>query len=202
MKTVITIARLLSAVFRPTYYPTVGLIILLTMTYLNLLPLAFRLWVVAMTYVFTVVLPSLGVLAYRKARGWSRGDLRHQHKRVVPYALHLLCYGCCMYIMTALHLPRFMVAVIIVSLLIQLSCVVVNIWYKVSMHSAGSGGVIGALLAYSSLFGFNPVWWLCTAILVSGLVMTSRMLLRQHTLWQVTCGTAIGIMCGVAGVLL
>ena len=95
-----------------------------------------------------------------------------------------------------------MMAVIIVSLLIQLVCVVVNVWYKISMHSAGTGGVIGALLAYSMLFGFNPIWWLCGAILLSGLVMTSRMVLRQHTLWQVLGGTLAGVACGIVGVLL
>ena len=202
MRSIVVISRLLSTLFRPVYYPMVGMFILFTMTYLNLLPLTFRLWVLGMVYVFTVAMPSLGVLMYRKIQGWHPHELRHQGKRAVPYSIYLLCYGSCMYVMSALHLPRFMMAVIIVSLLIQLVCVIVNVWYKISMHSAGTGGVIGALLAYSMLFGFNPIWWLCGAILLSGLVMTSRMVLRQHTLWQVLGGTLAGVACGIVGVLL
>lgn len=202
MKTVLVLARMLSAVFRPAYYPTVGMFILLTMTYLNLLPMGFKLTVLVLTYVFTLALPALGVWLYRKAFRLSRYDLRRQHRRTVPYAIHLLCYGGCMYVMTSFHLPRFMVAVVTVSLLIQVSCVVANVWHKVSMHSAGAGGVTGALLAYSALFGFNPTWWLCGALLLCGLVMTSRMLLRQHSLGQVAGGALIGVLCGMAGVLL
>jgi membrane-associated phospholipid phosphatase len=52
------------------------------------------------------------------------------------------------------------------------------------------------------IFKFNPVWWLCVAILVAGLVMSSRMFLRQHTLAQVLCGTLVGILCGYFGIVM
>lgn len=202
MKTLIAISRLFSACFRPTYYPAVGLFMLFAFTYLRLLPFLYKVFVLAMVCFFTIAVPSLGVYLYRKSHGWHLYELRHQGKRAVPYAIHFVSYGACVYVMAAMHLPRFLVAVIMVSMLIQASCLIVNIWYKVSMHSAGTGGVIGALVAYSHLFGFNPIWWLCGAILLAGVVMTSRMLLRQHTLGQVMGGTAIGVACGILGVLL
>ena len=79
---------------------------------------------------------------------------------------------------------------------------IVNVWWKISMHSAGAGGVIGALVAYSVLFMFNPVWWLCVTVLISGAVGTARMLLRQHSLAQVVAGTLVGVVCGFAGIIL
>ena len=57
-----------------------------------------------------------------------------------------------------------------------------------------------ALAAYAQLFGFNPVWWLCGCILLCGLVMTSRTILRRHTLWQVLAGTLLGVLCGYSGI--
>lgn len=200
MKTIITIARVLSALFRPAYYPLVGFIILFAFTYLSIFPWVFKLWVVAMVYFFTVLLPAVCTNAYRRLRGWGMHELRHQQKRMVPYAIHLCCYLCCMFIMRSIHLPRFMLAILAVSLLVQAGCLLVNLRWKVSMHSAGAGAVTGALVAYAQLFGFNPVWWLCGSILLCGLVMTSRTLLRQHTLWQVLAGTLLGILCGYSGI--
>ena len=107
-----------------------------------------------------------------------------------------------MHIFYITHMPHFLMAIVGISLLIQCVCVVVNLWWKVSMHSAGAGGVIGAVIAYAALFGFNPIWWLSLAIFVSGCVMTSRMVLRQHTLAQVLGGTLIGIACGIIGTIL
>ena len=201
MRKHIVIARVFSSLFRPMYYPTVGTIILLTFTYMSMFPWAFRLMVLGVVYFFTVLMPVSAVYLYRKVLGWRLQDLRERHRRFVPYLIHFSCYLSGMYVFSGMHMPHFLTAVLLVSLLVQSCCIVVNMFWKVSMHSAGSGAVIGALVAYSVIFGFNPVWWLCGAILLSGCVMTSRMVLLQHSLAQVLVGTLIGIVCGFAGVV-
>lgn len=82
------------------------------------------------------------------------------------------------------------------ALVIQILCAIINVWWKISTHTAAIGGVTGALLAFSFLFAFNPVWWLCLTILVAGLLGSSRIILRQHTLPQVLTGYAIGLLAG------
>lgn len=201
MRKILIFAKILSSVFRPTYYPVIGFVLILTLTYLSLLPWIFKLWLLAMVYVFTVAIPYIGVLLYRKIHGWSASDLRIQHRRAVPYILHILSYLCCLGICHNMHIPPFLGGMIVVSLMLQCACVLINVWWKVSMHSAGSGAIIGALIAYSFIFNFNPIWWLCGAILLSGLVMNSRLILRQHTLGQVFGGTGIGILCGFLGII-
>ena len=104
--------------------------------------------------------------------------------------------------MYRMHLPRYMCGIIVAALLIQASCATINIWWKISTHSAGAGGIIGALLAYSTLFDFNPINWLCILILISGVVGSSRMLLRQHTLGQVIGGTLLGTVLGFIGIII
>ena len=202
MKQTILLARFFSTIFRPSYYPTVGMFILLSFTYLNLFPWVFKLWVLSLVFLFTFCMPALGTFIYRRLHKWSAQELRKRHKRAVPYIINICCYLCLMHVFHATHMPHFLMAIVGISLLIQCTCIVVNLWWKVSMHSAGSGGVIGALVAYAAIFGFNPVWWLSLAILVSGCVMTSRMVLRQHTLAQVLGGTLIGIACGIVGTIL
>jgi membrane-associated phospholipid phosphatase len=92
--------------------------------------------------------------------------------------------------------------VLVGALGIQIACAFINLWWKISTHCAGTGGAIGALVAYSIVFGFNPTGWLCLLILISGLVGSSRMLLRQHTLMQVVAGTIVGCICGFLGIIL
>jgi membrane-associated phospholipid phosphatase len=202
MKQILFIARIFSTVFRPSYYPTVGTFILLCFTYLSLFPWVFKLWILALVYTFTFCLPAIGIYIYRRLNGWSTYELRKRHKRAVPYIVSICCYLCLMHIFHITHIPHFLMAIVGISLLIQCTCVIINLWWKVSTHSAGSGGVIGAIIAYAAIFGSNPIWWLSLAILVSGCVMTSRMILRQHTLWQVLGGTIIGIVCGIVGTIL
>ena len=125
-----------------------------------------------------------------------------RENRAIPYILFILSYVACLHLMFRMHMPRYMCGILVSALLIQMVCVIVNVWWKISMHSAGAGGVIGALVAYSVLFMFNPVWWLCVTVLISGAVGTARMLLRQHSLAQVVAGTLVGVVCGFAGIIL
>lgn len=201
-KQLIIVAKLLSVVFRPYYMPIVGFVALFTFTYLSLLPFYYKMIILSMVYVFTILLPRICIYIYRRLNGWASHQLRLREYRAVPYGLFILSYVACLHLMMRMHMPHYMCGILASSLLIQLVCVLVNIWWKISIHSAGAGGVIGALIAYSILFMFNPVWWLCVMILVSGAVGTARMLLRQHSLGQIIAGTLVGVVCGFTGIIL
>ena len=91
--------------------------------------------------------------------------------------------------------------ILLPSLLIQIVCAIINVWWKISTHSAAIGGVAGSLIVFSVIFMFNPVWWFCLVLIVAGILGSSRMILRQHTLPQVLVGFLIGIICAFLGVL-
>lgn len=201
-KQIILIARFFSALFRPFYMPLISFLALFMFTYLNVLPFSYKLSVLALVYCLTILLPQLLIFAYRSMKGWQAVHLRRREHRVVPYILSILSYLTCLYVMGELRMPRYMGGIIVSALLIQISCAVVNIWWKVSTHSAAMGGLIGGLLAFSLLFMFNPVYWLCVAVLLAGVVGSCRMLLRQHSLGQVLVGTLIGIVFGFWGILM
>ena len=48
---------------------------------------------------------------------------------------------------------------------------------------------------------FNPISWLCLTLVLAGLVGTSRIILRQHTLAQVTAGFGVGVVITFAVIL-
>jgi membrane-associated phospholipid phosphatase len=60
---------------------------------------------------------------------------------------------------------------------------------------AGAGATIGGLVAFSMLFGYNPVWWLCAMIFVTGVVGSARIVLGHHSLGEVLVGFVVGLGC-------
>ncbi len=196
------VAKTLSDMFRPSRYPLLGFVLLLLFTYLSMLPWNFRLGLLFLVFMLTLFIPAMGVFAYRSICHLTPQDLLLRHNRMVPYIIHIICYGVLLYFLRSIHAPTFMGGIVVISLLVQFACTIINLWWKISMHSAGAGAIIGAIVAYSSIFHFYPIWWLCLAILVSGLVNSSRMLLRQHTLWQVLGGTLVGFICGLFGLFI
>ena len=201
-KNIILISRVVSMMFTPFYLPLVGLAALFFFSYLNTFPLYYILMVMGIVWLFTVLLPTRLIHLYRRYHGWTPIQLGVRERRMVPYVISILCYFICFYILSLRHTPHTITSILIAALAVQMLCAMTNVWWKVSTHSAAIGGVAGGLLSFSLIFNFNPVWWLCLVILLGGMVGTSRMILRQHTLPQVVVGFFMGLLCSAVTILL
>ena len=194
-KQIILTARIMSMIFTPFYLPLVGSVALFIFSYMSMLPMLYKLPMLITVYVFTVLLPSVLIHTYRHFQGWTSRELGKKERRIVPYLISILCYFGCFFLMEYRNTPRVMSIILVAALAIQMVCAFINIWWKISTHTAAIGGVAGALLAYSIIFGFNPMWWLCIVLILAGMVGTARMILRQHSLSQVVVGFFVGLIC-------
>lgn len=196
-KNIIFTARIMSMIFTPFYLPIVGLIALFIFSYMSLLPMMYKLVMLAMVYLLTVVAPSLLIHLYRLCQGWTSHELGRKERRLVPYIISIVCYFACFFWMEYRNTPRIISIIVVVALTIQMVCALINIWWKISTHTAAIGGVAGGLVSYSIAFSFNPLWWLCFVLILAGAVGTARMILRQHSLSQVIGGFLVGAACAI-----
>lgn len=201
-RSILIAARALGVVFNPFYLPVVGMIVLFTLSYLSLLPWFYKLTVLAIVYIFTILIPTLLIRMYRKYEGWSLFELYSKERRMIPYVISIGCYLACYYVMRLLHIPHFMGCIVVAALMIQMVCAIANLWWKVSTHTAAIGGMAGALMGFGELFGFNPVWWLCAVVMLAGLVGTGRMIMRRHSLGEVSGGFVIGLITAFATIVI
>ena len=194
-------AKIISMIFTPFYLPLIGIALLFSLSYMSMLPMGYKLLVVTIVYLLTILCPTFLIHLYRRYHGWTLLQLGHKRRRLGAYAISMLCYLACIQLMYYFSIYHFIVIIVIAALLIQAVSLLVNIWWKISTHTAAIGGVAGALMAFAELFRFNPVWWLCAVIFVSGILGTARMVLRQHTLGQVVAGFLIGVGCAFVAIL-
>lgn len=180
----------------PFYLPVLGLIFLFTFSYLSIFPTMYKLLMVLLFYLFSVLLPTYLIHVYSKYEGWTTKQLINRERRMVPYVISILCYFLGFYLLTLMNTPDFINVIFVVAIIIQVLCAAVNRWWKISIHSAGIGGVTGMVVAFSVILSFDPTWWLCMLLLIAGLVGTARMVLRQHSLAQIVCGYLIGLASG------
>lgn len=200
-KDIILVARMMSMLFAPFYLPVVGLIALYLFSYLSFLPWQNKLFTLILVYVFTILLPTMLIRTYHKYQGWGDMEKSTKERRMIPYVISILCYFCCFYVLSYFHTPHFIGSILVASLMIQLTCAIINLWWKISTHSAAIGGVTGAVMAFAEIFNFNPTWWICLILILAGMVGTSRIILRQHTLSQVVAGYVVGMACAFIAVL-
>ncbi len=196
-KTLIRVARMVSAIFTPFSIPFLAFLILFLFSYLSIMPIQYKLIVLGIVYCFTIMIPVLAIFIFKKINGFSAQELGERKKRYVPFFLTITSYVFCLLMMNRLNIPWYMSGIILAALIMMIICIVVNLKWKLSEHMAGAGAVIGGLVAFSALFGYNPVWWLCLFILVAGVLGTARIILGHHTLGEVMGGFAVGFICSL-----
>ena len=133
-RTILLAARWLSSIFRPDFIPVVGFAVLFLFTYLSLLPWAFKLAVLLLILLGTILLPRWTILFWRKSRGWEPHLLRLRENRFFPYLIYFLYYAFTLHTLNRFHLPHYMSGILVGALLIQGSCTLINTKWKISMQ--------------------------------------------------------------------
>lgn len=194
-------ARAISLVFTPFYLPLLGVGLLFTVSYMEALPAWYKWRILLTVYLFTILMPTLLIRIYRHIQGWSRIEIGQKKRRVVPYCISILSYFICIEVMSVQNVFFFIHSIIFSALLIQITCTLINLVWKISTHMAAIGGLAGGILAFTYIFIYNPIWWFCLTLLLSGVLGSARMILRQHTLAQVVAGFGLGFVCAAIGIL-
>lgn len=196
-RTLIRTARVISAIFTPFSIPFLAFLILFLFSYLRIMPIQYKLIVLGVVYCFTILMPTLTIFLFRKINGFSPEDLGERKRRFMPFLLTITSYVFCLVMMHRLNIPWYMTGIILAALIMMVICIVVNLKWKLSEHMAGVGAIVGGLVSFSALFGYNPAWWLCLFILIAGVLGTARIILQHHTLGEVLVGFAVGLICSL-----
>lgn len=199
---IVLAAQTVSLVFQPFYMPVVAFASLLTLTYLNSMRLADKLFLLLVIYGFTVLIPRLCILVYRHSRNLTRTDMNRRENRTVPYMVTLAAYVLLAALLSYIHMPRFAMVILIVAIALNIVCLALNTRFKISTHAVGAGALTGLVVVYSLLFQFSLTPWLCLSLLICGMVGSARLLLRQHTLAEVAAGTLLGFVGGMAALFI
>ena len=202
IRRIMTLAKIVSMFSSPFYLPIIGLGALFTLSYLSSFPFIYKMFVLIMVYLFTVLMPTSLIRLYHWYHGSTPFELGARERRMIPYLVSILCYFSCYYSMMLLHVPHLMGSIVVAALATQIICAVINLWWKISVHMAAIGAMTGSLVAFSAIFMFNPIEWLCILFLFAGLVGSARMILRQHTLRQLNIGYLIGTITGFVTVMM
>ncbi len=132
-KNIIFTARIMSMIFTPFYLPIVGLIALFIFSYMSLLPMMYKLVMLAMVYLLTVVAPSLLIHLYRLCQGWTS---QRTGQKGAPSRCPISSPSCATSPASSgwstATLPASSASSWVVALTIQMVCALISIWWKIS----------------------------------------------------------------------
>jgi len=192
-------SQILSIIFFPGFLPIYGLLIIFNAPTLFSYELAARYGslkgiILLLAFVNMTVVPVafMPLLKYRKVISSFSMDTRTD--RIIPMAIGSLMYIITTIIFYSFQIPGIIKSFILASTIIALLILIITLKWKISIHSAGLGSLLAAVMALSirTYSDLTRIWVIL--IIFSGLVMAARLYLNSHKPSQVYSGFALGFI--------
>jgi len=187
------LANIFSIVFHPLLMPLYGLgIIFSAPTVLGYLPFTVKKILFFIVLINNVLIP-LTLMPYLRYRNIiSSYSIEDKQERITPLMIVSFLYCITSFIVFRFQLPFFIKSFTLASTLLVIVVAIINFWWKISVHSAAAGALTGIVVILSFKMYTPLTWYLISAILMSGLVLSSRLRLNSHNPLQVWIGFLTG----------
>lgn len=193
------VAHFVSYVFHPIFIPTlaVGWLAFFQPGFFTGVPEHEKFLVLVRVAVNTLFFPALTVLLL-KALGFIKSVyLNTQRDRIIPYVASNIFYFWMYQVFSHQpDVPRVITAFMFGVFLSSAAGLLANIYFKISMHGLGMGALSGlALVIIFSGFSYPLFVPAMIIFFLSGLVCTSRLIVSNHSLYDINSGILMGILC-------
>lgn len=188
------IAKALSIVFHPIVLPTLGVFVIFRSSfYLGMMQQAEQNATYWIVFVSTFVLPMIMISLFLLRKVIKSLEMTETQERFVHFLVTAIFYFFSYFTLYKLQAPGFIAAYILGAFIIVFLISFITIKWKISAHAAGLGGLIGMMLALANLYFASTIFFFAQALIVTGLVASSRLILEEHNLKQVAAGFLMGV---------
>ena len=186
----------ISGLFHPVFVNLFGLLAIVFLSpylSLGLTPNA-KFFYIAFMFVTAGILPILAVLVLRVLGKVQSVLLDVQDERNIPYLITASVYLFDYYFLSRMHTPSMLRAYILACACIVVAVVIINHFYKISVHGASLGALTAIILTLAQAPLFDLRYVLLLTFILSGITLSARLFLHAHTFGQVINGWMLGFV--------
>lgn len=198
------VASVVSYIFHPLSMPIIGILLIF---YSDLVP-GFSYWnygntltmgwkYILICYLFTNIIPGVSALILKKIGKISSLQMPEKEERLLPFTITGISYVSFFYFtkeMVGFEPPLILNLFLLGAIIAIVIGVVITFTWKISVHMIGVGGLVGIFFLMNVWIAPAPIY-LVVSILLAGIVGSSRIALKAHTISQVFAGFLLGFFC-------
>ncbi len=189
--------HIISFVFHPLFVPTYFILYLIRVVpfeFVGITDWQLQLRVFSVFWL-TAFFPAFAVFLLWRLKFSDSIFLRTQKDRIIPYVIVMFFYWWMYYLSRnfsdqPIVLKYFYFGIFIASSL----GLIVNNFIKVSLHGMGIGGLLTSVIFVGIKYPVNNVIWDMLLIFLTGIVISARMIVSDHTKNELSIGLGIGII--------
>jgi hypothetical protein len=188
------IAKAVSIVFHPLMIPLYAIFIIFhSGTLFSFVPDTVKNFTYIIAAISTVLLPMsvLPLLKFQKII--SDYALTDRRERIIPIILSIIFYFMGFYLTSRLPMTNMILALYKALMLAIFGVGMISLYWKISIHMCSMGGLCALVCFINCYYQASSFAWIVFAILMAGIMGSSRLLLGRHTPTQVYLGFLWGL---------
>lgn len=191
-------AKIISIIFHPLFIPTFiffWLLYRMPFEFAGITPMALFARKINVFWM-TAFFPAFSVFLLWRLRFIQSIQLRTQRERIAPYMITMIFYWWMWYLSRSFtDQPAALKFFYFGIFLCTVVGLIANNFFKISMHAMGVGGALTCMLLccffYHNWYGSD----VGIAAIITGMVCTSRLILKDHGNTEIYGGLAAGVLC-------
>ena len=196
-------ANFFSYIFHPIFIPIYATyyIVFIHPGYSDGISVPGRLWILLRVAYNMTFFPLLTVLLLKGVKFINSIMLRTQRDRIIPYITsNIFFFWMYLVFRNQSEISSILTAFVFSVFISSSVALIANIYFKISMHAIGVGGLIGFMLVILFTNPASPVTVpLAASLLIAGVVCTSRMIVGNHTQRDIYFGLFSGVISQIIG---
>ncbi|HLO89701.1 MAG: hypothetical protein ACM3ME_11105 [Chloroflexota bacterium] len=197
------VAQFISIILHPMFIITWAMLVMFNLNayFVLIVPEQLRWTIILLVFGNTALLPFILVWIMAKRNIISSMQLPHRQERTWPFLIFALFYASTYFLMRNIGLPQLYYLFIAGGLATIVLAILINLFWKISIHMIGIGGLTGGFLILTYRTLINAPILIIVLILLSGVVGFARLQSNTHSPAQVYVGYLLGFVT-VAGIFL
>jgi hypothetical protein len=189
------LSHFLSIILHPLLIPAIATIALMLRPdlYTIVLPNNMKFWFISVVIVFTLLIPLAGVLILLKFNAVNSLEMSARNERTLPLIISSTSFMVLLFSLKSTGIPPVFLYILYSATFALLAGLLINLFYKISLHTLGWGAIAAALTGVSLKLGIPLLAFIIVAVLLSGLAGYARLKQNAHNPAQVYLGYVAGI---------
>lgn len=188
------IAKILSLVFFPLLIPTYTLLIIFNMNvyFSMIIPQLAKLQILGMVFLITFIFPLFMMILFQRIGIIKSLYMKTKEERTLPYLMTIIFYYLTSYLLKQLQISPIFYYFILGATFLIIITLIINFFWKISIHMIGIGGMLGTLIGLSFLWMIDIPFLIILLVLCSGITGYARLKLNAHNPAQIYSGFLLG----------
>ena len=189
------LSRILSYTFHPLLIPTLAIstLMLWPNLYSIVLPNMLKIWFISVVFIFTVAIPSIGMFILLKVNAIQSVEMKDRSERTVPLLISCTSFMALLYVLKTTNFPPVFLYVLYSATFALLIGLLINLIYKISLHTLGWGALSATLISISLRIGMSLLLPIVVSVLIAGLVGYARLKQNAHNQAEIYLGYVAGV---------